>query len=195
MLDHHLRSPFQSLFIDPFLRRLQGRVTPTQLTFVAMSLGVIALPFIALQLKVIGTLLILASGYTDIVDGSLARHASLQSDRGAVLDIFADRVVECAIIFGLYLVEPTARATLTILMLISILLCVTSFLVVGIVSENESEKSFHYSPGLMERAEAFAFFIAMLCLPQYYTVLAISFVLLVLYTALKRLHDFHTFPQ
>ena len=75
-------------------------------------------------------------------------------------------------------------------MLGSVLICITSFLVVAIVSDNQSEKSFYYSPGLMERAEAFIFFILMIWLPQYFSFLSMSFIILVSYTALKRVYDY-----
>ena len=75
-------------------------------------------------------------------------------------------------------------------MLGSILLCITSFLVVGIFTPNHSSKSFHYSPGLIERAEAFLFFIVMIFVPYYFTFFAFLFATLVALTALIRLWQF-----
>lgn len=69
-----------------------------------------------------------------------------------------DRVVEFVVVLALWFVAPQQRGLWCLLMLGSMLLCITSFLVVGIFSENQSQKSFHYSSGLMERAEAFSFF-------------------------------------
>ena len=70
-------------------------------------------------------------------------------------------------------------------------MCITAFLVVGIFSAKEGEKSFYYSPGLVERAEAFLFFIAMMLLPNYFNQLAYSFILLVFITALFHLFQFY----
>lgn len=63
------------------------------------------------------------------------------------------------------IIAPQERGLWCMLTLGSMLLCITSFLVVGIFTENQSQKSFHYSPGLMKRAEAFSFFIAMMIWP------------------------------
>ena len=109
---------------------------------------------------------------------------------GAVLDIFSDRCVESALVVGFYWLDPIGRGLPAIAMLVSILLCITSFLVVGIFSENESQKSFHYSPGLMERTEAFIFFALMMFLPQWFHLLAWVFAGLVLYTGVRRIIEF-----
>lgn len=53
------------------------------------------------------------------------------------------------------------------------------------------EKNFHYSPGVMERAEAFIFFIAMMLWPSAFGKLAALFSVLVLFTAGIRLHQFY----
>lgn len=125
-----------------------------------------------------------------MLDGSLARHQNKTSPIGAALDITADRLVEFAIILGLFLIDPHKRGLLCLLMLGSVLLCITTFLVVGIFSENQSEKGFHYSPGLMERTEAFAFFALMMLFPIYFTPLAAIFSALTFFTAGKRLYEF-----
>lgn len=75
-------------------------------------------------------------------------------------------------------------------MLTSILLCVTSFLVVGIFTEKQTEKSFYYSPGLIERGEAFFFFILMILFPSYFVLLSSLFILLVLLTTAIRVVQF-----
>lgn len=106
-----------------------------------------------------------------------------------------DRIVEFSAVLALYLFDPQHRATLTILMLGSILLCITSFLVVGIFSNNTSQKSFYYSPGIMERAEAFLFFIVMTLFPDYFNFLAAVFCFLVCLTALIRLFEFKRSAQ
>lgn len=46
---------------------------------------------------------------------------------GTILDIIFDRIVEFAIIFGLFTVDPVHRAGIALFMLGSILICVTSF--------------------------------------------------------------------
>ena len=75
-------------------------------------------------------------------------------------------------------------------MLGSVFICVTSFLIVSLFIPNTGEKSFHYSPGIIERAEAFFFFSLMILLPQYFTVLSLIFSLLVFLTAFIRIKEF-----
>ena len=74
------------------------------------------------------------------------------------LDISSDRLVEFAIVFGLLIIDPSTRAIPAALMLGSILVCVTTFLIVGMFTDNHTQKSFFYDVGLMERAEAFFVF-------------------------------------
>ena len=110
---------------------------------------------------------------------------------GAILDITCDRCVEFSIILGLYLVDPTSRPFLSFMMLGSVLVCVTTFLVVALFTPNESEKGFHYSPGLIERAEAFLFFGLMILFPPLFTPLAALFSILVFLTGLLRIRQFY----
>ncbi len=87
--------------------------------------------------------------------------------------------------------DSTQHSLVCLLMLASIALCTNSFLVAGIFNKNHSDKSFHYSPGLMERAEAFIFFILMMALPAQFNLLGYLFVLLVTLTACLRLLEMY----
>ncbi|MDE4940495.1 CDP-alcohol phosphatidyltransferase, partial [Francisella tularensis subsp. holarctica] len=73
-----------------------------------------------------------------------------------------------------------------LLMMMSIIVCISSWLLVGIFSQNESSKSFYYSPGLIERAETFIFFIVMFLFPNRVGVLGLIYTLLGLWTTLYR---------
>ncbi len=191
MLETYVRPTFQKLLIDPLLKlQLLQKTNPLVLTLLSGILGILACPLIALHITWISLIPLILSGYLDVLDGSLARTQNRSSSQGAVFDIFTDRIVEFSIIFGLYLAYPHSRSLLSILMLGSIFLCVTSFLVVGIFSQNSSSKSFHYSPGLIERAESFIFFSAMIVFPSLFTPLSILFTLLVLLTTTTRLFQF-----
>ena len=115
---------------------------------------------------------------------------NIVSTLGTIYDISSDRVVEFIVVLYLFLQSPVDRALVSIFMLGAILICVTTFLVVGIVSEQKKEKTFHYSLGLIERAEAFIFFILMVMLPQYYQFSAWTFVILVFYTSCYKVIEF-----
>lgn len=190
MLGTTIRPLYQRWLVEPLARKLQYICKPNQITYLAGFIGALAAIPIALDWPVLATLLLLLSGYCDTLDGTLARMRKDTSSIGAVLDIVCDRWVEFMVVLGLFLANPAQRGLLIILMLGSMLICITSFLVVGIFSTNDSEKSFHYSPGLVERMEAFVFFIAMIWLPGYFYVLASLFSVLVFLTAFLRIQQF-----
>jgi archaetidylinositol phosphate synthase len=189
MLEPLCRSHYQKCCVTPFLPHLSS-LHPLAFTTLACLLGLLALPFLAYDIKWAAIVCILLSGYCDTIDGSLARHYKKTSPIGAVCDIISDRLVEFFIIMGLFLYAPEERGILSMLMLGSCFICVTSFLVVGIMEKNEGEKGFHYSVGLMERAEAFIFFIAMIVFPGAFSVLALLFSSLVFFTAAQRIYQF-----
>ncbi len=153
-------------------------------------MGLAAMPCIALGISYWALGCLLISGYLDALDGSVARQRNLCSDFGAACDICSDRLVECTTIMGLLLYAPAERGVFCLAMLSAVILCVTTFLVVGIFTANSGAKSFHYSPGLMERAEAFLFFTAMILWPAAFAPLSVLFTLLVLWTAVQRLVQF-----
>ncbi len=190
MIEQILRPIFQRIFVDPFARSTLSWLTPNMVTLIGAVLGLAILPAMYAAPSYVAFALLLLSGFCDTLDGTLARMGHAVSDKGTVLDIICDRLVEFAIIVALFLVDPEARGLLTLLMLGSVLLCVTSFLVVGMFSENSGEKSFYYSPGLIERPEAFVFFGAMILLPGLFFYLSIFFSSLVFVTASMRFYEF-----
>lgn len=192
MIESICRSKFQHCCIDPMAKWMiqYTQIKPAQLTLFALIFGVLSPLWLLWSSPGIATIFLMISGYLDILDGSLARLSQSSSATGAVFDIVADRIVEFSVIFGLYCVAPLSRATTSLWMLGSSFICVTSFLVVAIFSDNSSTKSFYYSMGLMERAEAFIFFIAMMLLPGWFMSLAWIYTLLVLLTAFFRVIGF-----
>lgn len=192
MLENYLRPVFSRYCVDNLVERLAAHATlsPQQLTWVAGLCGIGAGIALMSQSSLLACGLLLFSGYCDILDGALARKMGCVTSSGAVLDIAMDRLVEFAVILGLYWQAPESRGFIAILMLGSILYCVTSFLAVGIFSANSSEKSFHYSKGLVERFEAFLFFIAMILCPEQFRLLGAVFVILVFLTAIIRINEF-----
>lgn len=191
MIDSYFRTSYQKLLINPLLKnRWVSELSPIKITLLGgvAGLGVpFALwkgfPFLALGFLTM-------SGFFDTLDGSLARYQKKTTPKGAVLDISMDRLVEFGIVFGLYLIQPEERALPSLLMLGAIFLCVTTFLVVGIFEVNQSEKGFHYSPGIIERGEAFLFFALMILFPFYFPYLAVIFIILTLITAVIRIVQF-----
>lgn len=176
--------------MTPFLKwSFLKTVSPSIVTILGLIAGLL-IPFcLAWHFSFSAFFLLLISGFLDTLDGSLARNQALTSDKGAALDIISDRIVEIGVVLGLYLYDPS-RAFLSILILGAMLICVTSFLVVGVFTQNDSEKSFHYSPGLIERAEAFIFFALLILFPSFFIPLATLFAALMLFTAFHRSYQF-----
>lgn len=191
MLNTHERFADQYRLLNPFLRwPIWQNIHPHAITLAGCLVGIAICPLLMMHWTGWAVMALLLTGLLDTLDGAVARYFKLTSPQGAVLDIFCDRVVEFSILMGLYAVDPETRAIPVLFMLGSVLLCITSFLVVGIFTGNDSCKSFFYSPGLIERAEAFGFFFLMIFWPSLFTTLAWIFSLLVFLTALIRLWQF-----
>ncbi len=190
MIEAHIRPFYQYSLGDPLARRVGKVLSPNAITFLSALTGMGIIPFLVYNQSTFALALLIISGLLDTLDGTVARLFHKDSPYGTALDIVCDRVVEFSIVFGLFLVSPEIRAVGGFIMLGSMLVCVTSFLVVGIFSENHSPKGFHYSSGLMERPEAFFFFAAMILFPDHFQILAFLFSFLVFLTALLRMIEF-----
>lgn len=190
MLEQYVRHYYQRHFVDHVATIIGNKFTPTQVTILGGLIGCLVPFAIYYQQLFLALSLLLISGFLDTLDGTIARMQHQVSDVGSLLDIFMDRVVEFAVIMGLWFCAPSERSLMCLMMLGSIFLCVTSFLTVGIFSNNQSAKSFHYSPGLIERPEAFIFFALMLIIPDYFFVLSLTFTVLVCVTTYLRIYEF-----
>lgn len=196
MIDSYIRKKYQTFFIDPWIQiSLFKKISPHLITAIACLIGIAAAFFFFYHHWVVASFLLFLSGYFDTLDGSIARAFHKVSDIGSVLDIVLDRVVEFALVLSLYLQNPLERGLVTIWIMAGILFCMVTFLVIGIFTQNHSEKSFYYSPGLIERTEAFGFIFAMNIFPAFYSILAWAFVALMLATAALRLYQFIRFSN
>lgn len=189
MIDSYGRSLYQKVIINPILP-IASSFSPLTLTCFALCAGVFILPLLAMHYSKSAFLALLISGFLDTLDGSIARYKNQTTPFGAALDITGDRIVEFSIIMGLYFFSPEERAINCLLMLGSVLFCITSFLVVGIFTQNHSQKGFHYSPGIIERTETFLLFSMMILFPAAFSVFSYLFIALVSFTALFRLWQF-----
>lgn len=197
MLEAYIRPAYQKVLVNPCAEVIFQnfpRLSANSISLFAGVFGIICAIAISQNYVYTALICMAISGYLDTLDGTVARMHNSNLPHGAVLDIITDRVVEFAIIAGLFAVDPTIRGGICIFMLGSILLCITSFLMVGMFTENTSQKGFHYSVGLMERAEAFIFFALMILFPNYFNYLGYVFIVLVLYTTVLRLYEFMSQP-
>lgn len=186
MIDSYYRKFYQRTCVEPLLPFLQG-FSLQLLTLTGLILGLAVCPMLALGFPMWALGALWLSGFFDTLDGSLARSQNTASPKGAALDIISDRGVEIAVIMGLFLIDTHLRALACMLMLSAILLCITTFLVAGIFTENQSTRSFHYSPGWIERSEAFIFFTLMIISPEMFFTVSYLFSFLTLITAIMRL--------
>lgn len=96
-------------------RRLAGtRVTPNQMTFVSVAIGLIGAPFFLSSrpaIQVVGGALFLLHSILDGCDGELARLKFQESRWGGALDFWGDNVVHMAVFgaMGLGLARATGR--------------------------------------------------------------------------------------
>lgn len=190
MIEPYIRPLYQYLLGDPIARIMGKVLSPNMVTFLAVLFGITIIPALIYDQVIVALVFLSLSGLFDTLDGTIASLYQKSSAYGTALDIIGDRVVEFSIILALFFISPETRGLDCLMMLGSILICVTSFLVVGIFVENDSHKGFHYSPGLIERFEAFIFFSGMILFPDLFTFLARLFSFLVFLTAFLRLAEF-----
>ncbi len=191
MIDSYFRAPYQKYFLDPIVRiKKIAAVHPSSITLAALLSGLCIPLSLCMDRSYLAIFFLCLTGFFDTLDGSVARATNRISHKGALLDILSDRAVEFFVMVGLYLYDPSGRAFFIIGMLGASYLCVTSFLTVAIFTQNDGTKSFHYSPGFMERAEAFLFYLLMIWVPSHFSWLSITYILLVSITALVRTVEF-----
>ncbi|HCU05396.1 MAG: hypothetical protein A2X77_04060 [Gammaproteobacteria bacterium GWE2_42_36] len=190
MLEAYFRSYYQKWLVDDVAKCISQFISPNLITVYGMLFGIVTAILLGLHHPYWALVSLIISGYLDSLDGTIARLTVRSTPFGSALDIICDRIVEFSVILGLYFVDPIARATTTIWMLGSILICISSFLVVGIFTQNHHEKSFYYSPGIMERFESFLFFFAMILWPHYFTYCGYAFTVLVVITVILRMREF-----
>lgn len=186
MLDSNARSYFDTIFKSFAKVLLRLHVKPLHVTLFALVMGLTGALCFYIGLHVTSLILLWISGLLDVVDGELARLSKASSQKGALLDIFFDRVVEIAYIFAFIGIA----STISLLVLsCSIILSMTLFLSVGAMSDKNSKKAFYYQAGLVERTEAFILFSLMIIFVDYATYIAYIFAILIVITVFQRLRE------
>jgi phosphatidylglycerophosphate synthase len=181
--------------IDPLLDRAGGAlarrgVAADWVTLAGFAAGLAAAATIWLAWPAPATLLLFAaSRIADGLDGAVAR-ASRPSDFGGFLDILCDFAFYGAIPLAFALRDPGANALAAAALLFSFYVNGTSFLAFAAIAAKRGEdekprgpKSLVFSAGLMEAAETFAVFVAMILRPDWFPALALGFAALCLVTA------------
>lgn len=116
MLDVRARKKVSRL-VDP-VARLVARtgVTPAMVTLTGFAISVAGAVLIGAGRLTVGASLLGGGALLDILDGVLARVTGTESDRGALLDSFTDRLGEVAMWTGLayYLGDAAAPGLVTL---------------------------------------------------------------------------------
>ena len=76
-------------------------ITPSILTWIGFGLALVTAAIIVTGNILIAGLLILFSGYFDILDGALARYTNKTTKFGAILDATLDRLSEAVLLLGI----------------------------------------------------------------------------------------------
>ncbi|GGP40792.1 membrane protein [Shewanella saliphila] len=171
------------------------QVQPDQLTLVGFIVGMMAVPFLALQLWYAALFFIVLNRVLDGLDGALARHQNHTTAAGGYLDICLDFLFYAAIPLGFALANPNENALAAAVLLTVFIGTGSSFLAFAIPAEKINlprpqfvHKSFYFLNGLTEGTETIAFFVAFCLWPTYFPELAYTFAFLGTITIFTRIH-------
>ena len=168
-------------YLHPRVKPLLGRlaealdkpaITPDGLTLFGFAIGVLALPFLALQWYMAALVAIVLNRLFDGIDGALARRRGL-TDAGGFLDIALDFLFYALVPFGFILADPAQNALAGGWLLFAFIGTGSSFLAFAAVAQKHqldnpgyAHKSFYYLGGLTEGTETIALFVLSCLLPQ-----------------------------
>ncbi|GAB4307528.1 MAG: CDP-alcohol phosphatidyltransferase family protein [Promethearchaeota archaeon] len=203
MLDDLLSKTAWKERIERLAARLEGKVTPNQLTVLALLTGLGGAACVAVsRYALTGALLVTAVGlmvasfFFDVLDGSLARSTGQTSTFGSIADVFFDRLVEVAVLVALASTDPSTLLWPALCSAAATVLCITIYLLVGAaykqVAPTETQKLLYNSRGLMERGETEAFLVLATAWVGARAWILWVFAALVLFTALQRFRIAHS---
>jgi archaetidylinositol phosphate synthase len=119
-------------------------VTPNLLTLAGLAIGVVAGIVLALRFFAAGGVLILVTGFIDMLDGAVARNRRASTTFGATFDSISDRYVDCIILLGLGIAGVNWIYVGAALM---------GSLLVSYVRAKGEGMGFHCTAGVAERSE------------------------------------------
>jgi CDP-diacylglycerol--glycerol-3-phosphate 3-phosphatidyltransferase len=128
----------------------KSRIKPNTLTWIALAISLIAAAAIATRYLFIGGLLVLLSGFFDILDGAVARLTNKVTRFGALLDSTFDRISDAAFFLGLFILYLPSGGIVE--MILVFLALISSFLTSYIRARAEAI-GINCTVGLFTRAE------------------------------------------
>lgn len=195
MLDASI-TPAVKALLTPLVKLLnKTKVTPNQLTVIGFAVGLLAIPFLALQWWSLALAAILLNRILDGLDGALARYQGSSTSAGGFLDICLDFLFYAAVPVGFALADPAQNALPAAILLAAFIGTGSSFLAFAIAAEKYQltkpqfeYKSFYYLHGLTEGTETILIFAAFCIWPEYFPWLAYGFAIAAGITVFTRVY-------
>ena len=138
-----IAKPLQTILV-------KSRLKPNALTWIALTISVIAAGTIATNHLLIGGFLVLLSGLFDILDGVLARLTNQSTRFGALLDSTFDRISDAIVLLGLLVLYISNEGFIEIVL---IFLALVSALLTSYVRARAEGLGINCSVGLFTRTE------------------------------------------
>lgn len=194
MIETYFRSKIDPLFNIIAIRLSFIPISANGITILALIFGLFSGFSIALNQKILALIFLWLSGICDVFDGIIARLRKKSNQFGAYLDLICDRTVESAIMLGFSLSYPIYHIAYLTFM-ISLLLHFSSFILAGALYKNTSNKSMHYDKSIIERADAFIVFSAMILFSSYIPIFLYSLNLFIFCSATTRIYRVYKFSK
>ena len=194
MIDSKLRSNVQPVFNFLAKGLIKIGLTPNIITVIAFILGIGSALAIGMRYSKVALVLLWLSGLLDVLDGSVARLTKSSSPKGAYMDLILDRMVEAAVILGLYHAYPE-HAWMYLIFFVAVLFNFTTFIVAGALFSNEGEKSMHYDVGIAERTETFIVFSMLIVLKNFIFPILLVFNSIIFITGIIRFIKVMTYKK
>ena len=113
-----VRKTIANYLTEPTVRLLaRTPATPSTITWFGFLLAVGAAALIIIGHLVVAGVVVLISGFFDLLDGALARRTDQTTHFGAILDSTIDRLSEAAVLLGILVLYATDRSVTPILLI------------------------------------------------------------------------------
>ena len=193
MLDSKILEQTRSSLLKLAKGLLARNITANQVTVAGFIVGMLAVPLIILDFKLLALACIILNRLLDGLDGTLAR-LSTPTDRGGFLDIVLDFIFYSSIPLAFALADPQANALAATVLIYAFIGTGCSFLAFATIATKRQmtstefpDKSFYYLGGLTEATETIIVFGLMCLFPAYFSLLAYAFATLCGITTILRI--------
>ena len=167
-------------------------VQADHVTIIGFIIGLVSVAMLAIGMPGWGLVFLLLNRLADGVDGELARlHGA--TDAGGFLDITLDFIFYALFPLGFAIADPSQNALASAILIASFVGTGASFLAFSAMAEKRgidhldfAYKSFFYINGLAEGTETLLFFALMCLLPEHFLIIAGTFALICIVTAVNR---------